>query len=51
MARYAVLALLLTLSACGSDFWNRPATIPSNERRPEAAPSNFAPGLYNGVPQ
>jgi hypothetical protein len=51
MVRYAVLALLLTLSACGSDFWNRSATVPSNERRPEAASSNSEPGEYRGVPR
>jgi hypothetical protein len=50
MVRYAVLALLLTLSACGSGFGNRSTTLPGNDRRPEAMPSNAEPAEFHGMP-
>ena len=52
MVRFAVLALILALTGCGSDYFNRPATIPSNAyRRQESMPANQEPGEFNGVPR
>ena len=50
MVRYAVLALVFTLSACGSGFGTPATTRPSSDRRPETMPSNSEPAEFHGMP-